>query len=132
MIDLTQKFGEDFWKNSIIVLTFANNIETFNLQWRGLSSEEKAGCFRTKIEEYANSIKSSMSNCGISRGIIERIKVVPAGHHTIPELPDRKYWFAPLWFACLQTVSTKEARAAIALHNQDRLQIQSIKELETP
>ena len=131
MIDLTKKFGEDFWKNAIIVLTFANTIETFNLHWRGLSSEEKARCFRTKVEEYANAIKSSMTSCGISRSIIERIKVVPAGYHTIPELPDRKYWFTPLWFACLQTISTKEARAVIALHNQDRLQIRSRTELET-
>ena len=124
MIDLTKKFGPKFWKNAVVVLTFANNIETFNLDWRRKSREEKGDCFKKKIEEYTKLIKINMKeHVKIDRDIVDKIKVIPAGHHTIPELPDRNYWFTTLWFVCLDTIPTEEGKETFLFHNQDRVSL---------
>ena len=42
MKKLTKAFGPDFWKTTIIVLTFTNTLEAFNVEWEHLPPEEKA------------------------------------------------------------------------------------------
>ena len=91
MLKLHNKFGERFWSNAIIVVTFANNIETINPGWEADSQENKVQKFKAKLEEYKNQIKTNMKkHVGINPDIVDRIKVVPAGHHTKQELLDRK------------------------------------------
>ena len=122
MIKLTKKFGKDFWKDVVIVLTFANTLETINPHWMLLSPEDKTKEFKEKIKQYEEQIRSNMMNCvKIDPKIVKNMKVVPAGHYMIPGLPDRKYWFSTLWFQCLDAITTDQAKAALVYSYQGRI-----------
>ena len=121
MIMLNKKFGKSFWRNVIIVLTFANSIVSFNPEWSPDSRENKIKKFKAKIGEYEQEIKNNMKTyVGINPAVVDRIKVVPAGHYTNPKLLDREDWFKELWKECLSTIPTPEGQAAFVYHNQDR------------
>lgn len=47
---LTKHFGYDFWKSTIIVLTYANTLEAFNVEWDDYSKTEKAKAFKEKLK----------------------------------------------------------------------------------
>ena len=127
MKKLTKQFSTDFWKNAVIVLTFANTLEAMNPTWGVLKSEEeKAEKFRSKVKEYNDQIKKLLvENVRIKQDIVNKIKVVPAGHYTNQGLLDRNYWFTTLWFACLDTISTIDQKALFMYHSRDKMMDES-------
>ena len=52
MKKLTKSFGVDFWKNAIVVLTFANTLEALHVRWKFLLSEERATAFQSVIQKW--------------------------------------------------------------------------------
>ena len=57
MKKFTEALGPEFWKNAIIVLTYANTLEAFNVHWRKLNPKQKAKAFVAKVEEWEKQIK---------------------------------------------------------------------------
>ena len=122
MEKLTENFGCNFWKNTIIVLTYANTLEAFNVEWEDLSEEDKAKAFRAKIEEWEEQIKDILvEDIEVPKEIVEKVRVVPAGHCKKPKLPGYGYWLSNLWFKCIQTIPSNDARLALVKLNEDRM-----------
>ncbi len=88
MKKFTKAFGPDFWKNTIIVLTFANTLEAFNIDWADLSPEEKEKWYQAKIQEWRDKIwEILLQDIQVPEDIVKAVKIVPAGHHKKPDLP---------------------------------------------
>ena len=122
MEKLTTTFGYDFCKNTIIVITYANVLPAFNVDWDGLSEAEKAKEYRAKIKEWEEQIKDILrEDIKVPKKIVEAIKVVPAGHYKKPKLPGYGYWLSNLWFECIRTIPSNDARLALVKINEDRM-----------
>lgn len=130
MIKLTEALGVEFWTNAIIVLTFANILETLHLSdWVKLSAKKKAKAFETVIYEWESQVHTILEeDVHIPKEIVSKIKVIPAGHYLIRQLPDRDYWLSDLWFECMDTLPTPEAQSALLQINIPR--IRSITEVQ--
>ena len=114
-------FKVDFWKNTIIVLTFANALECFHMEWQGLQPEKKAEAFQSVIEEWRDQIKEIlMRDAKVPKKIVDAIPVVPAGHYQMRDLPDQEYWLSALWLKCIEIIPSPESRAALIKINQER------------
>ena len=57
MKKLTQSFGVDFWKNAIVVLTFANTLEGLHVKWKFLPPEERATAFQSVIQKWKKQLQ---------------------------------------------------------------------------
>ena len=114
MIMLKKKFGQDFWKNAVIALTFANNIELVMPSWRDIDDpKEKKAKFNAKIEQYEEQIHDNMiKHVRVKKEIVKRIPVVPAGHQCTPSGLLGDDWFSNLFMKCLETVPTCGGQAS--------------------
>ena len=123
MNKLTEALGPEFWKNAIIVLTFANVLEVLHLSdWGKLSAKKKAKAFETVIFEWESQIHTILEqDVHVPKEIVNKIKVIPAGHFSIRQLPDRDYWLSDLWFECMDTLPTPEAQGALLQINTPRM-----------
>ena len=119
IVKLSTSFGGDkFWRNTSIVLTFANEVrpprsgnitpvDFFSkrmLQWTFL--------LRERLVEKAL----------ITENVVANIPIIPAGYSYEPSLPAAKcdYWLRDLWFECF--ARTKDIGKPILLTlNLDRL-----------
>ena len=119
MKKLTKSFGIDFWKNAIVVLTFAN---AFNVKWKFLPPEERATAFQSAIQEWREQIQDIlMHDAKVPKKIVDAIPVIPAGHYLERALPDREYWLSVLWFNCVEVIPTPEGKSALVKINQGRI-----------
>ena len=132
MKKLTESFKYDFWKNAIIVLTFANVLEAFNVEWSRLQPEQKSEAFQAVIQDWKEQVQEIlMHDVGVPKEIVDAIPVIPAGHYLKRALPDREYWLSDLWFACINATQTPEAKAALIKINENRLKRkQEVKETD--
>ena len=122
MIKLKKKCGQEFWRKTIIVLTFANTIESLHPEWGNTSPVHKAKQFQEIIQEYRKVIRKNLiDHVGVTQEIANNIKVVPAGHKRSPELLDRKHWFSTLWFQCLDSIPTEEGKATFVFYSRNQL-----------
>ena len=130
MKKLTKSFGVDFWKNAVIVLTFANTLEALHVKWEFLPSEERATAFQLVIEKWKKQIQDIlMYDAKVPKEIVDAIPVIPAGHYLKRALPDREYWLTTLWFICVAAIPTPEGKAALVKINQGRMKReQDVKE----
>ena len=114
MIMLKTKFGQDFWKNAVIVLTFANDIESIMPIWRKVKDpKERKAKFDAKIEQYEEQIhKSMIKHVGVKKKIVKRIPVVPAGHQCMRSGLLGNDWFSNLFTKCLETIPTSAGQVS--------------------
>ena len=121
MAKLNRTFGVEFWKTTIIMLTFANTLEAFNVDWEDLSDADKAKAYKEKIQEWENQIKEVLiQDIEVPEEIANAVRVIPAGHYKKPHLPGYPYWLSALWFHCVATISTPEVQAALLKMNVNR------------
>ena len=120
MQKLTKAFGESFWKNLMIILTFANKLEK-RLSRPLHTDQHKTEAFINKLEEWERRICSALEEAGAPQEIAKSVKVVPAGHYDNWKLPDREYWLSDLWFECLDALPTLGAQGAFLYLNMNRL-----------
>ena len=119
---LTKKYGSEFWKKTVIVLTFADVIELINPEWKRLREEEKIVEFHKQVLKYDYQIRKNLEECAkVKKEIVNQIRIIPAGHYSEPKLLDRSYWLSTLWFQCLDTIPTLDAKASLVRYHQDRL-----------
>lgn len=118
----TKAFGADFWKKTIIVLTYANTLEAFNLAWHDLSSKEREEAYQAKIQEWEDQIKEILiGDIEIEKCVVDTIKIIPAGHYRVAKLPGFGYWLSTLWFECVSTIHNKDSRLSMLKINKHRL-----------
>lgn len=122
MKKLTRSFGNDLWKNAVIVLTFANTIEDLKkARWKGFTAEEKATEFKKLIREWREQIRDILiGDVKVPRHIVDTIRTVPAGYYLERSLPDRDYWLSTLWFTCFTAIQTGKGKIALFKINQER------------
>ena len=122
MEKFTKAFGYEFWKSTIIVLTYANTMEAFNIEWEDLSKLEKAKAFEAEVQEWKDKIRLILiDDIKVPQEIVHGIRIVPAGHFRRPHLPGIEYWLTHFWFQCVWTMPTKGARIAMVKINEDRM-----------
>ena len=120
ILKLTAEFGQRFWEFAVLVLTFANyeDVERRDdrdedegpeppfddaAAWKELEKKRFEGRLKKWKDDFH---KLLMEQVGVTRDIVERIPVVPAGDHreskgnrTPLRLPDRENWFDEFWKA---------------------------------
>ena len=122
MKKFTQSLGVDFWKNAIVVLTFANALEIFHVEWKDLQRKERATAFKSVIQEWRDQVqKILVDDINVPKEIVDKIPIIPAGHYTLRALPDRNYWLSALWFECLGAIPSHEGKAAFLKINWGRI-----------
>ena len=122
MEKLTKVFGPNFWKKTIIVLTYANTLEAFNVEWEDLSKKDRAKAFKAKVKEWKDQIRLILTkDIKVPEEIVQNIRIVPAGHARKPNLPGIDYWLTHLWFQCVWTMPTKGAQIAMVKINEKRM-----------
>ena len=122
MRKLTEIFGNEFWSNTIIVLTFANILEPLNVEWKRFSPDDKGKAFTAKIEQWKEQIQEILiGDVQVPEAIVKSISMIPAGHYGEPHLPGRRFWLSTLWWYSLGTIQIPEKQAALVEINCNRL-----------
>lgn len=120
MQNLTQVFGQQLWKHTVVVLTFGN-YEVRRLKVKVSATSSLDQLFEEKVNQWKTKIQGMLleTNCTENPSDIENIQVVPAGFRK-PSLPNRKFWLSHLWIAIFATLKTDEAKAAAIALNKHR------------
>ena len=95
---LTRTFGVDWWKNAVVVLTFANKLEGMLKARSPLQVESK---FKERIGEWKSRIRATLSEAGVPQEVADNVAIEPAGYIKKPHLPGHDYWLSILWFTFL-------------------------------
>ena len=112
MTKLTELLGAKIWKNAIIALTYANLLESLNIDWEDLPEKEKAEAFEVKVEEWEEQIKEVMiQDLHIPEEIVDSVRVVPAGHYKKPNLPGHSSWLSNFLLECFKVISSPKNEA---------------------
>ena len=121
---LSKAFGmDDLWRNSVFVLTFANEVKPPpHLE----SSKTKLEALEERLKEWKDILQEELVKSGISAEVAESVPVVPAGHYSLPFLPDRNQedptpWLSALWWQCLEKTNPS-AQPSLLKINQARIQ----------
>ena len=115
---LTQTFGEEFWKNAIFMLTFANDILD-DAELESDDPKEQQQYFNKQLEDWESLLRDRLqTNVGLPKELVQDIIIVPAGHCNQPQLPDagstegESHWLSRIW---LKALSATKPRAQLAL-----------------
>ena len=127
MQKLSTTLGTDIWKNTLIILTFAERYimqveDDYEDDLEGLSQE-----FEREADSWKGIIHTALqTDVGLDPQLIQNIQVVPTGGQYCPEiLPGKGSWLAKLWKAAAE--STRPiAQPAFVKINEDRLNDHSI------
>jgi predicted GTPase len=117
---ITSVLGKGIWKNTALVLTFANAYELRLIYDKEMTSKQALKEFNEKIKECQKKFQEKLRSIdGISRSTIDKVTVLPAGKYSHIPLFGNKDWFSELWAEMLTRVNDK-ARTAVLRLNADR------------
>ncbi len=109
---ITKKFGAKFWENALFVLTHANMLvdalESKDVQ--NLTEE-----FDKKVQQWKEVIQDALKKFNVPEEIVKEIRVVPAGHHRVVDLPGIEYWISNVWANGLLTMKPDAQLAMIKM-----------------
>ena len=121
MDQLTKTFGNEFWKTTIIVLTFTNVFDLIDKDWNYITDNERRQVFEEKLQQWEKKIREILGeDIKVPEKIVKISRIVPAGYYRMPHLPVCRFWLSNLWFHCVGTISTPEVRAALVKMNASR------------
>lgn len=113
---LTETFGPDWWKYSVFVMTFGNQLESMlKTKHQGAVIEEK---FNARIDSWEQRIHQALLSAGVPEKIVRQVPVTVAGHFKKPHLPGRQYWFSLLWRTILHHTNPKSQPALVKMNEQ--------------
>ncbi len=139
--------GPNMWHNVVIVLTFANIVESMAEKFKvdksdpALIKAKVQEVFRNEFNYFVEAIHTILIECvGLSKNLAKSIPIVPAGYlasHTVPTgsssdpvtLPkytgdicngERYHWLSDLWLKALK-VTKLDAQPAMIKMNENRL-----------
>ena len=119
MQQLTATFGQEWWENSIFVLTRANALEAMLSVKPDLEKR-----FNDRLREWKDRIHEALLKEGVSKEVVDEIPVEPAGYIKKPHLPGRKYWLSALWIIFLNRAKER-SQPLITKVNLHRLKKES-------
>ena len=98
----TRVFGKEFWKHTVFILTFANNIVEL------CDDRNQLRCFFiSRVGELTKKIKETLKiHVNMSVDELEAVRTVPVGSYKGGlnknpwALPDREDWFVWFWIEC--------------------------------
>lgn len=129
MKKLSQAFGMDnFWKNTLIVLTFANEVRPPRS-----SSTHPVDYFSQRMLQWKTALRRMLiEESHITKEVAENVPIVPAGYSDELSLPAAGYddWLSKLWLQCLKR--TRDiAKPVLLTINWKRLMLSDkVKEAE--
>ena len=101
IIKLSKSFGMDgFWRNTSIVLTFANEVKPPPDSTDVTPVEH----FKDRMSKWKTALQCTLTEkANITKEVVESIPIIPAGYSDEPSLPAANcdYWLSDLWFQCL-------------------------------
>lgn len=116
---IDQTFGHDMWKNTVFMLTFANDITGFAEDEVGDEKGDQQKYFTKELQDWETLIRERLHiTVGISKEIVDAIIIIPAGHKNEPILPDsasiagESHWLSRVW---LKALGSTKPRAQLAL-----------------
>ena len=119
---ITNKLGKDIWKNTALILTFANMYQ-LRIQKYEKTPEEEVEMFTTKVDEWREKFQEKLRSIdGINSTTIDELKVLPAGKDGRIPLCGRQNWLSELWAEMLTKVKA-EAQKAVTKLNEDRFRM---------
>ena len=115
---LTKTFGKSLWDHALVVLTFANKVQT-------TSSKEivtEKCFFQKRIHRFQKKICEMLVKEEVEDEALSDLPFVPAGECKTPKLPDRDNWLTVFWIEAFKRIN-RNAKAAFLLANIDRITI---------
>ena len=117
---LTATLGQDIWKNSLIVLTFANIYEAqLCVVNPNISEKNLLRQFNSRVPEWKEQLVEQLVHAGVKREIASEVPVHPAGYHTQPHLPGHQYWASLLWTHAFAAVRSTSKPIMLPLKSED-------------
>lgn len=102
---LTEKFGMEFWKKAVLVLTKANMVQP---QRRGANETE---FLKKVVQRFSKKFKEQLKEQGVDTTIADAIPTVAAGCESARVLPyvssiaGKDDFLLELWITCMETIS---------------------------
>ena len=121
MAKLTEAFGYDFWKKTMFVMTFANEIRSPEYPE---DKHENRKYFEERLQLWKDGLPAFVEQRSrIPINIGKHVPIVPAGYYKTRDLPGRKFWFSQFWKAVLDRMmeSSAEGASYMLQFSQDRL-----------
>ena len=123
MTKLNETFGHDFWKNTVFLLTFANDI-VYNAKLEvGDELSDQRRYFNAKLQSSETLLRDQLKiNVGVPKEIVDAIVIIPAGHCNQPKLPDsgstagESHWLSRVWLKALASTNPRAQLALIKLN----------------
>ena len=114
MRQLSESLGYGIWKNSLIILTFANDIVAFG-KAKGIALED---FFEVKLKSWKEKLHTVLhEQVGVPKEIVDDIAVVPAGQlKRLQLLPNGECWMSRLWLKALAACSSRAQPAFIRIN----------------
>ena len=128
----TEVFGKNFWKHTLFVLTFANNVNQLCPR-----NEELDQFFSNRVWDLEEEIKKTLcKHVDLSADILNKVRAVPVGTYKQGhdrdnpwKLPDREDWFVWFWMECTEHM-LQASVSALLQANYHRIKV--VKETAPP
>ena len=122
MKKLNDTFGNYFWENCVFALTYANTVEAFDTDWEWITQQEQVWRFQAKVAQRTEQVLEILRReIRVPEEIIQKIKIVPAGHFRKPHLPGNRFWLSNFWLQCIDTIISVDVRSALMKINMNRI-----------
>ena len=101
---LTETFGKNLWKNTVIVLTFANKVDH-------PTREDREAYFLEELANWRETIHSFLSNkLKLDPELVQSLPLVPTGYYgQASVLPSGENWLSKFWVACYNVARKSSA-----------------------
>ncbi len=124
---LNETFGHDMWKNTVFLLTFANDVvESAELE-AGDDPSDQHQYFNEQLQILEALIRERLHiTVEVPKEIVDGIIIIPAGHKSEPLLPDsasvagESHWLSRVWLKAL-AVTKPQAQLALIKLNLHRI-----------
>ena len=118
---LTASLGPDIWKNSLVVLTFANMYEVqLRTMHPNINNGDLLMQFDERIQEWRSRFIEELVGVRVPQEIASKILIHPAGYHTQPHLPGRQFWASILWAHAFSAVKSTSKPVMLIIKDLDR------------
>ena len=117
LIHFTSAFGEDVWRHTVFVLTFANSV--FHPRTKHDPSATKE-FFDKRLQNWKKEIRDALIEAGVDRRVTDEIPIIPAGYKDQSLPGGRENWLTEFWSVCLQMMKD-HAQPALLKVNINRL-----------
>ena len=117
---ITSILGKGIWKNTALVLTFANMYEMRLTDDQCMQPEDARKEYAEKIKEWQKKLQEKLQSIdGISTSTIDELTVLAAGKDSHVPLFGNSNWLSELWVQMLARVKGDAQKAVVRL-NADR------------